>query len=235
MSLDTARRGPKAVEISCDGDTATIQEWATRLGVPQARIRARLAAGWPVERALQSARDYERIHDPVVPLTYQGKTQSMTAWAKEVGLSLSGLSRRLSRGWPVAKALSKKRIVKVTLPTRPCALCQTPTDRTKYCTKKCMKVARARKLYPCLTCGVDSFNPRYCSRKCAAGNRQPRLISFQKTTRTLRQWALLFNVEQGAFNHKVNVHGLVFAFEWALKKKIRAKPKWVPLPTWAQT
>lgn len=41
-------------------------------------------------------------------LTYDGKTQHLTAWARDLGIAHSTLRERLERGWPVEKALSKR-------------------------------------------------------------------------------------------------------------------------------
>ena len=39
-------------------------------------------------------------------LTYQGRTQKMTEWAREVGLTADALRSRLRKGWSVHKALT---------------------------------------------------------------------------------------------------------------------------------
>jgi len=39
-------------------------------------------------------------------LTFRGKTQSLSSWARELGISRSLLSVRLHRNWSVEKALS---------------------------------------------------------------------------------------------------------------------------------
>lgn len=41
-----------------------------------------------------------------VLLSYEGKTQSMAAWAREVGLKRGTLFWRLKQGWPVEQALA---------------------------------------------------------------------------------------------------------------------------------
>jgi hypothetical protein len=41
-----------------------------------------------------------------VNLTYQGRTQSLTQWAREIGISKASLQNRFERGWSVEKALS---------------------------------------------------------------------------------------------------------------------------------
>ncbi len=40
-------------------------------------------------------------------LTHQGKTQCVTAWAEEVGISLYALQQRVHRGWSVERALTE--------------------------------------------------------------------------------------------------------------------------------
>ena len=39
-------------------------------------------------------------------LTYQGKTQSMNAWAKELGIDWTTLANRIKKGYPEAKIFS---------------------------------------------------------------------------------------------------------------------------------
>lgn len=40
-------------------------------------------------------------------ITYNGKTQTISEWAEEIGISYFTLYRRLSRGWDVERALTK--------------------------------------------------------------------------------------------------------------------------------
>jgi hypothetical protein len=44
------------VRVSLDGETYTLNEWADITGLPEKRIRRRLEAGWPPERALREPR-----------------------------------------------------------------------------------------------------------------------------------------------------------------------------------
>lgn len=41
-------------------------------------------------------------------ITYNGRTQTVSEWAEEVGINYFTLYRRLSRGWDVERALTKK-------------------------------------------------------------------------------------------------------------------------------
>ena len=40
-------------------------------------------------------------------ITYNGKTQTISEWAEEVGMNYFTLYRRLSRGWDIKRALNK--------------------------------------------------------------------------------------------------------------------------------
>jgi len=40
-------------------------------------------------------------------ISFQEKTQSLTAWAGEIGMSVTGLSDRLNSGWSVERALTQ--------------------------------------------------------------------------------------------------------------------------------
>ncbi len=41
------------------------------------------------------------------PLTYQGRTQTMNDWARELGVPHQRISKRLKRGWSVERALGQ--------------------------------------------------------------------------------------------------------------------------------
>lgn len=43
----------------------------------------------------------------VHPVSYNGKIQSITLWAEELGISRSLIASRLRRGWPIEKALTQ--------------------------------------------------------------------------------------------------------------------------------
>lgn len=41
------------------------------------------------------------------PLTFDGKTQFIDAWARELGMSKTAISWRIKEGWPLEQVLSK--------------------------------------------------------------------------------------------------------------------------------
>jgi hypothetical protein len=79
---------------------------ARKAGVSQRLAAYRMAAGHPMEKVLQPT---ALPRPPHHPLTFNGQTKSMTEWANELGISKTGLSQRLSRGWSVERALSLRR------------------------------------------------------------------------------------------------------------------------------
>lgn len=108
------RRAKNAVTYAYDGKTLSISEWAKLTGLKESSIRARLVAGWSIERALTSPlyRTVSRPkakgagHGPGKVYTHDGKTLSAAEWSSIAGVSAATIDSRLRRGWPLAYALS---------------------------------------------------------------------------------------------------------------------------------
>jgi lambda repressor-like predicted transcriptional regulator len=79
---------------------------ARKAGVSPRLALYRMAAGHPMEKVL---RPTALSHPPEHPLAFNGQTKSLTEWANDLGISQSALSQRLSRGWPLERALSWRR------------------------------------------------------------------------------------------------------------------------------
>lgn len=83
-------------------------------GVTEQLLRARLSYGWGLEEALRPDAGEARratcrrktADERGRPLTFQGKTQTIGYWAKELGLKRITIKKRLLRGWSVEKTLS---------------------------------------------------------------------------------------------------------------------------------
>lgn len=86
------------------GKTQTVAEWAAEIGMSPVTLHCRMKKGWPVDRILTS-RAWETA-DHAKPITFNGKTMNVTAWAKVVGIPKNALVKRLQKGWPVERALT---------------------------------------------------------------------------------------------------------------------------------
>lgn len=103
--------------ITFRGETLNVKQWCTRLGIDAGFVYQRLKKGWDVIDALtvpritngQKHKPFHRSYEPVKRtsrlITYQGKTQPLAAWAKEVGVKVTTLTLRLNNQWPIHEAL----------------------------------------------------------------------------------------------------------------------------------
>lgn len=96
---------PKEKLIEYKGQTKSISAWIRDLGLSKSAVFSRFRMGWDVDRTFST---------PISPSSWQpkqiefrGKRQSMSAWAREIGCSLSQLSKRLKQGMSTEEALSK--------------------------------------------------------------------------------------------------------------------------------
>lgn len=93
--------------ITYNGKTQNMTQWAKETGVRRELIKDRLKSGWSVEDALTKRKCelWERKDNRL--LTYDGKTMTVSQWAKEIGVNRSTLSHRINeRGWTVERALT---------------------------------------------------------------------------------------------------------------------------------
>jgi hypothetical protein len=62
---------------------------------------------WPANCKWATRAEQSRNTSRTVLITCNGKTQALTDWAKEVGISESSLRDRIKNGWPVGLAVTK--------------------------------------------------------------------------------------------------------------------------------
>lgn len=91
------------VFLTHQGQTMLLADWAKKTGIDRRTISHRLKEGWSVEDALSTPigtrnKRYKKI-------TYQGKTQCISSWAREFGLHPDTLRWRLKQGWSIQDAL----------------------------------------------------------------------------------------------------------------------------------
>lgn len=87
------RSGSNVLMLCHQGETLSLLEWAERTGLNAVTIRARLYAGWEIDRALTA---------PPFPT----RANSRAALAREVGIDPRTVESRLRRGWQLEEALT---------------------------------------------------------------------------------------------------------------------------------
>lgn len=105
----TTPRKPQGKFITYDGQTQRVSDWAKELGVHSHTLHSRLNAGWTIKEAFTTPLRQKRTsyrHPRARLYTYDGRTQSLLEWARELGFAKGTLISRLKLGWTVEQALS---------------------------------------------------------------------------------------------------------------------------------
>lgn len=88
------------------GRSQTLTEWATELGLKPNTLCFRLRRRWDLARALtKDITSHADCNNRM--LTYEGKTMSVAAWARHLGVNKRILYVRLHRGWTLEKTLTE--------------------------------------------------------------------------------------------------------------------------------
>jgi hypothetical protein len=140
--VKVSRYGPEPGVLVLDGVARTRDEWAKRLGLagPSSLTNRTESLHWPMERTLSQHvvfQNLKSIQRQPLPskhdvLFYDGRTQSIVAWAAELAgplrMTVPALCLRLRNGWPVERALST-----IVRPYR----CRKPKEQTlEFCGPK---------------------------------------------------------------------------------------------------
>lgn len=118
MSIDEALSTPsKRVTITHNGESASASEWACRTGLSVTTLLSRLEAGWTPEQAL-TLPSGSRVRRKAKPkpvridsrkrLTFDGRTRTISEWARITGLSYEAINIRLRRGWSTERILTTR-------------------------------------------------------------------------------------------------------------------------------
>lgn len=94
----------------------TLAEWGDNLGGSRYLVRKRIQRGWSEDDAISIPignpyMDRKKIHRANQhDITYDGKTQSMKAWARETGIPYTTISKRIKTyGWDDIRAITTPR------------------------------------------------------------------------------------------------------------------------------
>jgi hypothetical protein len=90
--------------IQWDGRSQTLTQWARELGIGWATLLSRLDR-WGLPRAFTEPLNVAKRTQLRPLITHNGKTQSVSDWARELGLKYTTLKARLDKGFAVDAAL----------------------------------------------------------------------------------------------------------------------------------
>jgi len=90
--------------ITIDGMTKCLVELCEIYGITENAVSNRLKSGWSIEDAFKNPIQKRKTNRKMI--SFNGKTQSVADWAREVGLAFGTLAVRLQKGWPIEKALT---------------------------------------------------------------------------------------------------------------------------------
>lgn len=77
-------------------------DWAEELGMGYHTLYNRVIVNkWSLDKAFKKPVRQTHL------VTYQGKTQPICTWARELNLSQATLLNRYKKGWPIEKMFSK--------------------------------------------------------------------------------------------------------------------------------
>ena len=89
-------------QLTFDGKTRYIADWAELLGMQRTMIYNRLNSGWSFERALSTP---PGANVKQATLTHKGRTQTVAEWTKERNFGRTVIRQRLKLGWSVERAI----------------------------------------------------------------------------------------------------------------------------------
>lgn len=106
---DTLFTKPRRNLVTYQGITKPLCEWAKDYSIPRSVLSERLRKShWSIEKALTTPVESYRAQDTrfSIPITYQGITKPLFAWAEELGFGNWVLLYRLEKDWTPEEILT---------------------------------------------------------------------------------------------------------------------------------
>ena len=98
-----ANNKTNTVYIEYNGERKSLQEWSELTGIKESTIRWRINNGYSTEKALtEKVKAVKRSGKRYI--RYNGKDQTISEWANELGMPVKVLYARLQRGWDIKRA-----------------------------------------------------------------------------------------------------------------------------------
>ena len=95
---------PKIMNLTDNGTTQSISEWAEEFDLSVSNIRGRLKSGCSVAYALRSVHKYK-----LKRLKHEGKNLSLAEWEVQTGIPKNLIYSRLVNGWTAKQALTAEK------------------------------------------------------------------------------------------------------------------------------
>lgn len=100
------------VNLTIGDETKTIAGWSEATGVNVNTIQKRLYDGMDIKEAVETpVRKWEKTKNDSVKnqlFTHDGEEHTLSEWAKITGIAVSTLHCRITAGWDISRALTKK-------------------------------------------------------------------------------------------------------------------------------
>lgn len=103
---EQAKNRRNNINITIEGDTRCLKDWARHFGVPPSTAFARVAAGWDHVRAVTEPVITNESH------VFLGERLTLPEASRKYGIGVSALANRLSRGWSPDDAVSAPKNMK---------------------------------------------------------------------------------------------------------------------------
>ena len=97
---DQSRNKRNNRNLTLNGETLCLNDWANKTGLTSRAIGRRLSLGWSIESALTAA-----LHKTAT-IEWRGESRTLSEWAKVTGINSTTLRSRLNGGWGIEAALT---------------------------------------------------------------------------------------------------------------------------------
>lgn len=94
-NVEQANNRRSNIVIEYLGRTQTLKQWCDELGVPYVRAKARIHAGHTPDEAFMNTPKGLRRDSVMVEMN--GRTQTITQWSKELGVTYNTIKRKVKR------------------------------------------------------------------------------------------------------------------------------------------
>lgn len=104
---ETPKPNKRGILITYNGKTQGLSSWARELNIDRQTLVRRLKSGWTEAEVVSTPKRATRQFTKHKLLTFDGKTQTVTAWSRELGISIWTIYARLHRNIPIEQVLSQ--------------------------------------------------------------------------------------------------------------------------------